>query len=62
MTTEGEQQYEMFEHPDALKQSLIFSFYTNSSKYDLRRIRQLINIMERQIEIDPNPALEVLLA
>lgn len=52
----------MFEHPDALKQSLVFSFYTNSSKYDLRRIRQLINIMERQIEIDPNPALEVLLA
>ena len=62
MTTEGEQQYEMFEHPDALKQSLIFSFSTNSSKYDLRRIRQLINIMERKIQIDPNPALEVLLA
>jgi hypothetical protein len=37
--TEEDKDFEMFEHPDALKQTLIYSFYQNSSNYDLRRIR-----------------------
>jgi len=59
--TEEDFDFEMFEHPDALKQTLAYSFYQNASKYDIRRIRQHINIMERVLELGPNPVLETLL-
>ena len=61
MTTGTELDFEMFEHPDALKQTLIYSFYQNASQYDLRRIKQHINIMERILELSPTAAVEVLL-
>lgn len=47
----------MFEHPDALKLTLIASFYQNSSKYDLRRIKQLVMVMDRLLDLEPGDSL-----
>ena len=41
----------MFEHPEALKLSLIAAFYENRSKYDFRRILQQLIALTRLLEL-----------
>ena len=51
----------MFEHPDALRQSLIASFYQNSSNFDLRRIKQIIKVFESILNLPATASVELLL-
>ena len=53
-----ESEEEMFEHPDALKLSLISQFYSNSSKYDFLRIKRLLLAMEYDLEVEQTDSID----